>query len=465
MAAVLSIDPAQKQGIILGDLVSRVIQPWGVLQGVLPPTPPPAPPPAGTNTGYPSLYVLLDLADWLKTNLPAVYGALIGQTALPNGSAAADLLSGLKGIQVGTQAAPPVQPPPPGWTSGTPAPTPLPQALQQLTNYASLVTGGSIAAPLGSSYDLGQSGSVAPLPANWLADSAVSGGLSGLALAALKEANVQPTVPPELSGMIKADPAEPVAGYAPDTYVIRTVFEHDPCVPVLSAQSRPFQLARVMDGDAPARKIRIALPDISNLRQFQRGVAIETPPSLRRVLDRVNPGLLQGRAWRRSQRRTGDDLLLLHPDHVGAVVHRDVPVRDLLQHHLLVARVHQDLLPHPRALPGQERTPAAMTANDLLYGQGLSFPPRVGPDGSMLWSIGEINVRECICTILRTSPGERVEMPTFGCGLRRFLFEPNTARHPAAHPAGGGPVTRHMGTAHRHQRRDRVPQQQRPARR
>jgi uncharacterized protein len=67
-----------------------------------------------------------------------------------------------------------------------------------------------------------------------------------------------------------------------------------------------------------------------------------------------------------------------------------------------------------------------MTSSTDLYGTGLSFPPRVGPDGSMVWSSGEINVRECICTILRTSPGERVEMPTFGCGLRRFLFEPNT---------------------------------------
>ena len=66
-----------------------------------------------------------------------------------------------------------------------------------------------------------------------------------------------------------------------------------------------------------------------------------------------------------------------------------------------------------------------MTATSDLYGTGLSFPPRVGPDGSMVWSSGEINVRECICTILRTSPGERVEMPAFGCGLRRFLFEPN----------------------------------------
>lgn len=65
-------------------------------------------------------------------------------------------------------------------------------------------------------------------------------------------------------------------------------------------------------------------------------------------------------------------------------------------------------------------------ANDgTLYGQGLSFPPRVGPDGSMVWSVGELNVRECICTILRTKPGERVELPAYGCGLDRYLYEPN----------------------------------------
>ena len=61
-----------------------------------------------------------------------------------------------------------------------------------------------------------------------------------------------------------------------------------------------------------------------------------------------------------------------------------------------------------------------------LYGQGMSFPPRVGPDGAIVWSAGELNVRECVCTILRTRPGERVERPTFGAGLDRFLFEPNT---------------------------------------
>jgi phage baseplate assembly protein W len=60
-----------------------------------------------------------------------------------------------------------------------------------------------------------------------------------------------------------------------------------------------------------------------------------------------------------------------------------------------------------------------------LYGKGISFPFRVGPDGRIPWSEGELNVRECLCSILRTRPGERVERPGFGCGLDRFLFEPN----------------------------------------
>jgi phage baseplate assembly protein W len=36
-----------------------------------------------------------------------------------------------------------------------------------------------------------------------------------------------------------------------------------------------------------------------------------------------------------------------------------------------------------------------------------------------------LNVRESICIILRTKPGERLLMPQFGCGLDRYLFEPN----------------------------------------
>ena len=65
-------------------------------------------------------------------------------------------------------------------------------------------------------------------------------------------------------------------------------------------------------------------------------------------------------------------------------------------------------------------------ADGALYGRGISFPPRVGPDGGIVWSTGELNVRECICTILRTRRGERVELAAFGCGLDRYLYEPNS---------------------------------------
>jgi phage baseplate assembly protein W len=61
-----------------------------------------------------------------------------------------------------------------------------------------------------------------------------------------------------------------------------------------------------------------------------------------------------------------------------------------------------------------------------LFGQGLSFPPRVGPDGRLAWSVGEDNVRESIRILLMTEPGERLMREAFGCGLRQYLFEPNT---------------------------------------
>ncbi len=62
-----------------------------------------------------------------------------------------------------------------------------------------------------------------------------------------------------------------------------------------------------------------------------------------------------------------------------------------------------------------------------LFGRGIAFPPRVGPDGRIAWSQGELNVREAIRIILLTDEGERIRRPQFGGGLVRLLFEPNTA--------------------------------------
>lgn len=71
-----------------------------------------------------------------------------------------------------------------------------------------------------------------------------------------------------------------------------------------------------------------------------------------------------------------------------------------------------------------------MSSAGDIYGRGISFPPRVGPDGRVSWSEGAENVRESIRVILTTEPGERLMLPRFGAGLKVFLFEPNsTATH------------------------------------
>lgn len=62
-----------------------------------------------------------------------------------------------------------------------------------------------------------------------------------------------------------------------------------------------------------------------------------------------------------------------------------------------------------------------------IFGKSMSFPPRVGADGRMVWSEGEAGIRESIAVVLKTEPGERVGVPEFGAGLGAFLFEPNNS--------------------------------------
>jgi uncharacterized protein len=61
-----------------------------------------------------------------------------------------------------------------------------------------------------------------------------------------------------------------------------------------------------------------------------------------------------------------------------------------------------------------------------LFGRSVAFPPRIGGDGRMAWSEGSQNIRESIQIILQTEVGERLMLRSFGAGLGRFLFEPNT---------------------------------------
>jgi uncharacterized protein len=70
---------------------------------------------------------------------------------------------------------------------------------------------------------------------------------------------------------------------------------------------------------------------------------------------------------------------------------------------------------------------AELVTVDALIGVGPRFPVRPGPTGAMAMVGGEQLIRQSIEAILDTEPGERVMRPDFGCGLRRYLMEPNTA--------------------------------------
>ena len=62
-----------------------------------------------------------------------------------------------------------------------------------------------------------------------------------------------------------------------------------------------------------------------------------------------------------------------------------------------------------------------------LLGRGVGMPLSPDAAGRMPTAAGPEKVRQSIFIILDTEPGERVMLPEFGCGLRRFLMHPNNA--------------------------------------
>jgi uncharacterized protein len=65
-----------------------------------------------------------------------------------------------------------------------------------------------------------------------------------------------------------------------------------------------------------------------------------------------------------------------------------------------------------------------MTAARYL-GCGWSFPVSRAPADTVT-AEGAEKVQQAIRLVLETEPGERIMRPTFGCGLRRYLMQPNT---------------------------------------
>jgi phage baseplate assembly protein W len=64
---------------------------------------------------------------------------------------------------------------------------------------------------------------------------------------------------------------------------------------------------------------------------------------------------------------------------------------------------------------------------DQWIGRGLRFPMVPAPTTGRLELVDGMElIRQSVSTILDTEPGERVMQPTFGCGLRRYLMQPNS---------------------------------------
>jgi phage baseplate assembly protein W len=62
----------------------------------------------------------------------------------------------------------------------------------------------------------------------------------------------------------------------------------------------------------------------------------------------------------------------------------------------------------------------------------FGFPFAVTGDGEIGVSGGDEAIREKIIQVLFTAPGERVNLPDFGCGLFNLVFEPNNTLLAAA---------------------------------
>ena len=68
--------------------------------------------------------------------------------------------------------------------------------------------------------------------------------------------------------------------------------------------------------------------------------------------------------------------------------------------------------------------------NNSFLGKGWAFPPEFNYEmGTIATVEKEEDIRQSLRIIIGTIPGERVMFPTFGCGIRMFVFESNDPTH------------------------------------
>src|SRR5918994_3476979 len=56
----------------------------------------------------------------------------------------------------------------------------------------------------------------------------------------------------------------------------------------------------------------------------------------------------------------------------------------------------------------------------------LDYPYGIGGDGATRTTTAGDHLRDLIVQVLLTNPGERVNLPEFGVGVQRLVFEPNS---------------------------------------
>lgn len=280
---VIAQDPTRQGDPRMDELSGRVIDPWRglyvdpVTGGALSPAEATL---SAAQLTQVSLYLLLDLGDFLQKNLPTVFAAL-GSDGSNLSGARQTLFNELRQITVrrnGNDVA-------------------LTDLLSQLVSFLPLVYGEG-AEPTGS-FDVRaarQPGGAA-MNAGYLAGTFRTRFVNALAAEkSERQARGEPwlTADAELVELLRAQVRSEPADDA--VYFLRLVYEHAPCTPVVSDASLSFSFARFYDPDAPARNIRIEMPSIKpkDLRKFKRGVGMEMSPELRDVMRRIHKGMLDG---------------------------------------------------------------------------------------------------------------------------------------------------------------------------
>jgi hypothetical protein len=274
-----------------------------------------------------SVYLLIDLGDFLKTNLPNVFNAIKNSQQLSKNPAQQALLDELNKIFVnistdgeqsvvyalhkligegylddGNDAALGQSDPPYG--QGDPPTEAYDLTKAQLhyafndpllTNGWFVGTDGRTVAPTtprltSGEYPFSINAQYVPQGGTGVNYLAAGGILAGLFGVALTEGGTPVQIPPEVANMIKVEPT------SADVYFVRLAYERNGCPPVVSEPSASFTFAKFFDPDAPARHIRVELPSIKlqDLRKFKKGVGMQSSCELNALMGNLSLGGLTG---------------------------------------------------------------------------------------------------------------------------------------------------------------------------